>query len=246
MLLTAKADHDRNTDAVTITVVLGKNTHAVATEQVTTEADLGDRNVGTFTVVLGKKTHAVTTEADLGRNTDVVTIKADWSSNTSPNTVEATIKNKPYRLLPEGRTPTSTPAARALLSLYDGSEQEIVQALRLYGKDKVADRVVDLYGLHAEDASEDRLDIESLRNLARFMTSYPHLPDPDISVSPDGHAVVEWGRDYGILAIEFTAVGTTRYAALPRMEGHEHLRLSGEKPASQMMEATSPFTKMLV
>ena len=241
MLLTARPDHDRNTDAGVFTVVLGKSTHAVSGE-----TDLGGRNVGSVTVVLGKSTHAVTSEPDLGRNADVV-IKADWSSNTSPNTVEATIKDEPYGLLPEGRTPTtSTPAARALLSLYDGSEQEVVQALRLYGKDRVADRVVYLYGLHDEDPSEDRLEIESLRNLAQFMTSYPYLPDPDISVSPDGHAVVEWGRDYGILAIEFTAVGTTKYAALPRVEGHEQLRFSGEKPASKMMEATSPFTKMLV
>ena len=142
---------------------------------------------------------------------------------------------------------TSSPTLNTYLSLYTstGSEQDIIQALRLYGKEDIADRIAYLHELASEDPMEDRLMTDSLRNLARVMTNYPSLPYPTISVSPDGHAVAEWSREYGILAMEFTNEGTVRYAALPRMDGYDHLRIDGERPASEIMEATSVFVELL-
>ena len=139
---------------------------------------------------------------------------------------------------------TANHALDMSLSLYTGTstEQEVIQALKLYNKGNIAERIAYLYELASEDPSEDRIRIESLRNFARVMTNHPSLPDPAISVSPDGHAVAEWDQDFGILAMEFTAVSTVRYGALPRTEGYEHLRrISGERPASEIMEVTSAF-----
>ena len=142
---------------------------------------------------------------------------------------------------------TSSHALDMCLTLYtsSGTEQDIIQALRLYGRDDIADRIAYLYGLASEDPIEDRMMIESLRNFARVMTNYPSLPYPEITVSPDGHAVAEWSREYGILAMEFTAVGTIRYAALPRMDGYEFLGIDGEKSSGEIMEATSKFMELL-
>lgn len=123
------------------------------------------------------------------------------------------------------------------------AETEIIQTLNEYGRERTASRIQTLYEVASEEPSEDRIEVQSLRSLAKLLIVNPKLPHPQISVSPAGHIIAEWEEEYGILAMEFTTVGRVRFAALPRKDGYEHLAYSGEMGVNHVMRAIAPFVQ---
>ncbi len=96
---------------------------------------------------------------------------------------------------------------------------------------------------------DDRpMQLESLRQLALFLMSQRQLVDPEIGVSPDGIAQVEWrvgGK--GLLVIKFLPTGLIRFAAIsaPARKGVERRRVSGTLPAAELMGAIRGFVPLL-
>ena len=67
--------------------------------------------------------------------------------------------------------------------------------------------------------------IDSLKALVGFLTTERSLPDPEIGISPDGLAQIEWRIPAnGIVAMEFLPTGLIRFAAvlhLPNLGTHD-------------------------
>jgi hypothetical protein len=127
---------------------------------------------------------------------------------------------------------------RILLSLYGPSdEHEIITALKLYGREKAARRLEFLYDVAAEDPWEDKIDLESLRTLAKVLTNYPLVPHPQISVSPEGHAVAEWKRDGVVWVMDCGEGGIVRYVALG--SAVDEPLMKGEEQSSQLLPLIS-------
>ena len=92
------------------------------------------------------------------------------------------------------------------------------------------------------------MSIESLRALALFLMSERQLPDPQIGVTPDGLAQIEWRfPTNGILAMEFLSSGLIRFAAIsaPAQRGVERLSVNGTLPKDEVLAAVQPFTARL-
>ena len=92
------------------------------------------------------------------------------------------------------------------------------------------------------------MSIESFRALALFLSSERQLPDPQIGVTPDGLAHIEWRLPpNGILAMEFLPSGLIRFAAIsaPAQRDHERLSVNGTLPKDETLSAIQPFTSRL-
>ena len=81
-------------------------------------------------------------------------------------------------------------------------ENEIVDALRSYGLNEVAARLVLLREMLDEDPDEPDLAIESLRLFAEFFIQEARLLVPEVGAGPEGFVEAEWrissnGGEYG-------------------------------------------------
>ena len=144
-------------------------------------------------------------------------------------------------------------------------ENEIVDALKSHGLNEVANRLVQLKEMIAEDPDEPDLAIDSLRSFAEFIMEETHLPIPEIGAGPEGFVEAEWriphsgerkaasdesywGRGDGILAMKFLPTGLVRFAATsgPAGQGKERLRTSGILPRNSILPAVQTFISCLV
>ena len=87
---------------------------------------------------------------------------------------------------------------------------------------------------------------ESLRNLALFTANgqQRRLPEPQISVNPDGSVCTEWRiADRSILAMDFLPSGQVRFAAILKFpeSGNARRSLNGVLPPDHMMDAIRVF-----
>ena len=143
-------------------------------------------------------------------------------------------------------------------------ENEIVDALRSYGLNEVAARLVLLREMLDEDPDEPDLAIESLRLFAEFFIQEARLLVPEVGAGPEGFVEAEWrissngekmappdesywGRGDGILAMKFLTTGLVRFAATswPAGQGKERLRTSGTLPRTSILPAVQTFVSRL-
>lgn len=142
-------------------------------------------------------------------------------------------------------------------SQLDGAStaQGIMAVLRSHGRERVADRIHYLEELAREDPEEQPIAPDSLWHMASFLLEQGQLPDPEVGVSPNALAQVEWtipntsddrARD-GLLVMEFLPRGIIGFAALsePYRHGVDRLTVHGELPPAHALEAVRPFTDRL-
>ena len=126
--------------------------------------------------------------------------------------------------------------------------EDIIVVLRLHGLDKAADRLYYLQLAAADDPDEASIELESLRQLARFLIVEQRLPHPRIAVSPDGLMQIEWHtEDSGIIAVKFLLDGKVQFAGVAGRigQGIERERVSGTLQKDDMMRALHPFISRL-
>jgi len=120
-------------------------------------------------------------------------------------------------------------------------QEEIIAVLRLHGLDAIADRLGYLHRIALDDLEVEPMVIESLRELALFLMSERQLPDPQIAISPEGYAQVEWRvGERGILAMEFLPCdGLIRFAAIsaPAQRGVQRISVHGTLPKDHALNA---------
>ena len=125
---------------------------------------------------------------------------------------------------------------------------EIIGILRLFGHEKIPDRLNYLRGLSDEDPDEPRLELESLRTFAKFVMSERQLPRPAIGLSPSGLVVGQWIiPPDGILALEFRTSDWMRFAAIGSLPHHSRPRerVSGTLQKRGALDAIREFTSKL-
>ncbi len=112
--------------------------------------------------------------------------------------------------------------------------EEIIDILRRFNLDAIADRLTDLRTLVKDDPEESPMELESLRSLATFLMSEireRQLPEPEIGVTPDGLVEIAWSLPphNGILAMDFLISGQIQYTAIsaPAQYGVEQKTASG-------------------
>ena len=128
----------------------------------------------------------------------------------------------------------------------------IVAVLRSHGRERVADRIHYLQELAREDPEEEPMALDSLWHMASFLLEQGQLPDPEVGVSPNATAQVEWTipgtsddrAGDGLLAMEFLPRAIIGFAALsePYRQGVDRLTVHGKLPAAEAMEAVRAFT----
>ncbi len=128
------------------------------------------------------------------------------------------------------------------------NHEEIIAVLRSFGLDETANRLNYLRQLVEDDPDEPSMALESLRAMALFLMSERQLVAPQIGVTPDGVAQIEWRfPTNGILAMEFLSSGLIRFAAIsaPAQRGVERLSVNGTLHKDAALEAVRPFTARL-
>ena len=128
------------------------------------------------------------------------------------------------------------------------THEEIIAVLRLFDLNAIADRLSYLRQLVEDDPDEPSMALESLRAMALFLMSERQLAAPQIGVTPDGLAQIEWRLPTnGILAMEFLSSGLIRFAAIsaPAQPGIERLNVNGILHKDAVLEAVRPFTARL-
>ena len=128
------------------------------------------------------------------------------------------------------------------------SDVEIIAILRLFGLGGIANRLCYLRNLADEEPDETPIEINSLRSMALFLMGERQLHDPQIGVTPDGLAHVEWRlRANGILAMQFLTSGQIRFAALSAAAepGAERPNVRGTLPQKEILAAVRSFTRNL-
>ena len=124
------------------------------------------------------------------------------------------------------------------------SYEELVEKLRQQGFDAPADRLDYLKTVLEGDPDRVLIQIDSLRNLVRFLVTEPQLSTRRIGVSPDGTLEMEWFmRDGGLLAMWFLNDGKIQFAAIAGepATGRERRRVSGVLEKREAMQAVRPF-----
>ena len=130
--------------------------------------------------------------------------------------------------------------------------EAIENILRMHGRERVADRIRYLQELARLYPEEQPMDFDSLWHMAHFLLEQEQLPDPQVGVSPNALAQVEWtlpntsdnqARD-GLLAMEFLPRAMIGFAALsePYREGVDRLTAHGKLPAAEALDAVRLFT----
>ena len=141
------------------------------------------------------------------------------------------------------------------------SAAAIVEILRSRGRRLIADRIQYLHQLAVDEPEESPIVVDSLRYLAFFLLRYRRLADPEVGISPNALAQVEWTlpdvshnhAGNGLLAMEFLPSGMIRFAALsapfssgspgsPGSPGVDRLTVHGTLPAAEAMDAVRAFS----
>ena len=128
--------------------------------------------------------------------------------------------------------------------------------LREHDLVQVADRLRYLRQLAAADPEEPALQVDSLRELTRFLLSERWLSGAQIGVSPDGLAHAEWPipgdatgvESNGVVAMEFLGSGLIRFAAVSPQSTHgdtQRMRVNGTLPKAEVVRAVEAFTATL-
>ena len=128
------------------------------------------------------------------------------------------------------------------------TREGIIAVLRLFGLNAVADRLGYLRSLTRDDPEEPAIAIESLRAMALFLMGERHLPDPQIGVTPDGYAQIEWRVPHdGILAMVFLSSELIRFAAVsgPLLGKVQRPSVHGTLPKEDVLAAVRHFTSRL-
>ena len=126
--------------------------------------------------------------------------------------------------------------------------EDVITLLRLYGLGKVADRLSYLQSLAAEDPDEQPMALHSMRELAYFLMSERQLPGPEIAISPDGLAQIEWRvGETGVLAMEFLPDELIRFAAVSASARSKspRMRVSGTLQLAATLKAVEVFTAQI-
>ena len=126
--------------------------------------------------------------------------------------------------------------------------EDILVALGDSGLDGVVNRLSYLQRAVEDDPTEVRMELRSLRHLARFLIVEQDLPHPRIAVSPDGQMQVEWyTKDNGIVAMKFLLDGRIQFAGIAGRtgQGTKNDRVSGTLQKDDVMRALQPFTSMI-
>ena len=126
--------------------------------------------------------------------------------------------------------------------------EDIITILVLQGFGSTAARLRDLVGEIRDEADQEPIDIESLREFAWFLNAESKLHHPRISIDPDGFVHAEWrSNDIGILAMEFQADGKIQFTCILGKRDEIHLweRLSGTMQRQDMMDALTPAIRKL-
>ena len=126
--------------------------------------------------------------------------------------------------------------------------EDVIAVLRLYGLGKVADRLSYLQSLAAEDPDEQPMAVGSMRELAYFLMSERQLPEPEIAISPDGLAQIEWRvGETGILAMEFLPNELIRFAAISASakSSAQRMKVSGTLQLAATLKAVEVFTAQI-
>ena len=90
--------------------------------------------------------------------------------------------------------------------------------------------------------------IDSMKALVGFLTTERSLPDPEIGISPNGLAQIEWRiPPNGILAMEFLPTSLIRFAAISAstQQSDERSRVNGTLPKSGVLDAIRSFTSFV-
>ena len=193
-------------------------------------------------------------------------LEQTWAESKSPSVESLKGIERVYRILLHPADAAGTRAARSTTEgplagdadrwlspwsvLLDEAkeEREVVAVLRLFGLHSMADRLGYLRSLAADDPDETPIGLESLRRFSRFIMGNRRLPDPEISVSPEGFAHAEWrvGED-GVLAMQFLPIDLVRFAAISHPDGrgnHRH-SVNGVLPTGDVLAAIQVFTDRL-
>ena len=130
--------------------------------------------------------------------------------------------------------------------------EEIINILRQFNLDAIANRLTDLRKLVEDDPEESPMELESLRSLATFLMSEireRQLPEPEIGVTPDGLVEIAWSLPphNGILAMDFLLSGQIQYTAIsaPAQHGVERKIASGTSPKDEIMKDVQSFISLL-
>ncbi len=128
-------------------------------------------------------------------------------------------------------------------------QEEVFAVLRLFNLDGTADRLVYLQRLALDDPDEQPMLLDSMRELVLFLMSERQLPDPQIGISPDGNAQVEWKvGESGLLAMEFLPTSLIRFAAISASAHHSTRRksVSGTLEKTEALRAVEVFTSQIM
>ena len=155
-------------------------------------------------------------------------------------------------------TPSEKPAREPWRDELDSAAtaSAIVAILRAQSRQTVADRIDYLHALASNDPEEQPIAVESLRRLARFLLSHRGLSDPEVGVTPNGFAQVEWTlpdvsaaqAGNGLLAMEFLPSALVRFAAVsaPYRPGVDRLTVHGILGVDETFDAVRAFTAGLI
>lgn len=121
--------------------------------------------------------------------------------------------------------------------------EEVIALLRLADFEKAADRIAIL---HATTIEDDELppDIESLKNLAKFVKANPDLGELRIGLAPDGTLTGEWRyADDKHIAIQFlSSDNEVVFAAIgPAPRQGARRRLNGTGSLSEIIAQLEAF-----
>ena len=132
------------------------------------------------------------------------------------------------------------------------TSEAIIDILRRFNFNAIADRLADLRTLVEDDPEESPMELESLRSLATFLMSEMRerqLPGPEIGVTPDGLVEIAWSLPPhdGILAMDFLISGHIQYTAIaaPAQHGVERKTASGTSPKDEIMKEIEAFISLL-
>ena len=96
-------------------------------------------------------------------------------------------------------------------------QEEIIGGIKLLGCDSIADRLEYLYSLPIDGPDEKPIVFESLHTFALFIVDHTALPEPRVSISPDGLVNAEWDQSgCDVITMEFLPSSEIRFVRLPR------------------------------
>ena len=128
------------------------------------------------------------------------------------------------------------------------THEEILLLLQADGFEKTTVRLRYLQNLATNNPDEPSMVIDSMKGLVGFLTTERSLPDPEIGISPNGLAQIEWRLPPdGILAMEFLTTSLIRFAAVSVSTKHSDIRLrvNGTLPRGEVLDATRSFTSSI-